>query len=221
MIRSRNILFVLGLVIAGAPACMVSGSGTMRVSATPVVYNEPPAEQVEEVTVRPGYVGVKGRWDCAAASGRGSAAAGRSRRPATYGRRALGAARRSVVLERWLVDGASVETHGGGGVTVTTHTHTETHNRPPHHDHAGGGVVVTGGGGGGGVVVRDHAAAVKAGRGRRDRRRRHRRAGRRDGDEHEPDVTRQSAPSAPHGELRRGAGRLRLDLGALELAERP
>ncbi len=65
MIRSRKILFALGLLIAAsAPACVARGSGSMAVSATPVVvYEEPPQPRVEAVVARPGFVYVKGRWD--------------------------------------------------------------------------------------------------------------------------------------------------------------
>ena len=59
----RNLLLVLAL---GAPACMVHGRGSMAVeSTTPVVYQEPPAPQVEvEYSQhRPGYVWVRGRWN--------------------------------------------------------------------------------------------------------------------------------------------------------------
>lgn len=64
MTRSRNILFAIGLATAVfIPACMVSGGGTMSASTTAVVYSEPPPDQVEPVTVRPGQVWIKGRWD--------------------------------------------------------------------------------------------------------------------------------------------------------------
>ncbi|HEU0031106.1 MAG TPA: hypothetical protein VFQ53_10775 [Kofleriaceae bacterium] len=66
MTRSHKVLSALGLALAlAAPACVVRGSGTMAVSGstTPVVYSEPPPEQVETVTVRPGFVWVRGRWD--------------------------------------------------------------------------------------------------------------------------------------------------------------
>ena len=62
----RHMLGALGFALVTAialPACYVSGSGTMSASTTPVVYTEPPPEQVETVTVRPGFVWVKGRWD--------------------------------------------------------------------------------------------------------------------------------------------------------------
>ena len=160
MIRSRNILFVLGLASAGLPACMVSGSGTMRVSATPVVvYNEPPAEQEEEVTVRPGYLWVKGRWDWR--NGKWDWIGGRWE--AERGGQAWSQGRWERRGNQWhWIEGSwtvsSDDAHGGGTV-VTPHTHTETHNPPPpppdqgpvvrdHRDH--------GGGGGSGPVVRDH-----------------------------------------------------------------
>jgi hypothetical protein len=161
MIRSRSILFAL-VIAAGVPACVVSGTGTVGVSATPVVvYNEPPPEQVEHVTVRPGHVWVKGRWDWR--NGQwvwidGRWEAERSGRVWSQGRW-----ERRGNQWHW-IEGTWVETSsggGGGGVTVTTthtHTHTETHHGHGHGQ--GGGVVVRdhrdGGGQGGGVVVRDH-----------------------------------------------------------------
>ena len=61
MTRSRHLLLVLALAL---PSCMVSGRGSMSVeSTTPVVYQEPPPPQQEVVTVRPGHVWIKGRWD--------------------------------------------------------------------------------------------------------------------------------------------------------------
>ena len=46
-----------------APACVVSGRGTIAVDTTPVVYSEPPPPQVETVEARPGFVWVRGRWN--------------------------------------------------------------------------------------------------------------------------------------------------------------
>src|SRR5690606_34808970 len=61
MKRSRHLLLVLALAM---PACAVSGHGSMRVqSSAHVVYEEPPPPRHEHVTVRPGFVWVKGRWD--------------------------------------------------------------------------------------------------------------------------------------------------------------
>lgn len=63
----RNRLFVaVGLALSAgiaAPACTVRGSGYVGVQTTPVVYQEPPAPQVETVSARPGYVWLRGRWD--------------------------------------------------------------------------------------------------------------------------------------------------------------
>ena len=61
MFNKRNLLVIIALAM---PACVVSGRGSLAVDATtPVVYQEPPAPQVETVTVNPGHVWVKGRWD--------------------------------------------------------------------------------------------------------------------------------------------------------------
>src|SRR5205085_4726073 len=62
MISARHLVLALGCAIA--PACVVSGSGSVGVEATtPVVYSEPPPPQVETVSVRPGFVWIRGRWD--------------------------------------------------------------------------------------------------------------------------------------------------------------
>src|SRR5689334_11795419 len=59
--RVKTIGIALGLALA--PACVVSGQGTVGVEATTgVVYSEPPPPQQEVVTVRPGFVWVRGRW---------------------------------------------------------------------------------------------------------------------------------------------------------------
>jgi hypothetical protein len=53
-------------LVAGiaAPACMASGTATVGVETTPVVYQQPPEPQIETQTVeRPGFLWVKGRWD--------------------------------------------------------------------------------------------------------------------------------------------------------------
>lgn len=65
MTRNRLIL-ALGLAVSAgiaAPACTMRGSGYVGVQTTPVVYQEPPAPQVETVSARPGYVWIRGRWD--------------------------------------------------------------------------------------------------------------------------------------------------------------
>src|SRR5690349_5322446 len=60
MIRVRHLV---KFALAGAlAACTVHGSGTMAVDTTAEVYQEPPPPQAETVTVRPGFVWVKGRW---------------------------------------------------------------------------------------------------------------------------------------------------------------
>lgn len=66
MTRSRKLFVAFGLALAtglAAPGCVVRGSGYVRASTTPVVYQEPPPPQVETVSVRPGFVWVRGRWD--------------------------------------------------------------------------------------------------------------------------------------------------------------
>lgn len=64
MMRSRNILFAIGMAIAAlASACVVSGSGTMSATTTPVVYSAPPSPRDEPITERPGQVWIRGRWD--------------------------------------------------------------------------------------------------------------------------------------------------------------
>ncbi|MGH7635700.1 MAG: hypothetical protein ACRENC_18375, partial [Gemmatimonadaceae bacterium] len=54
------LVFSLSLAIG---ACTVSGQGTIGVETTPVVYQEPPPPRVETVTMRPGYIYIKGRWN--------------------------------------------------------------------------------------------------------------------------------------------------------------
>ena len=62
--RSRNLLFALALgIAASSTGCTVHGRASMHTSGSAVVYQEPPPPQVETVTVRPGYVWVRGRWD--------------------------------------------------------------------------------------------------------------------------------------------------------------
>ncbi len=61
MNRSSALLLIAALAM---PACLVRGSGSLTVrSNTPVVYQEPPPPQNEVVSVRPGYVWIRGRWD--------------------------------------------------------------------------------------------------------------------------------------------------------------
>jgi hypothetical protein len=62
MIRVRHLVKAIGLA-AILGACTVHGSGSMSVETTGEVYQEPPQPQVETVTVRPGFVWIKGRWN--------------------------------------------------------------------------------------------------------------------------------------------------------------
>ena len=67
MMRSRRFLSTVALALAlGAtvPACVVrtQGSARFRTGAV-VVYDEPPAPQYEQVTVRPGYLWIRGHWE--------------------------------------------------------------------------------------------------------------------------------------------------------------
>ena len=62
MNRSRSLLFVLAVGI-GVGACHVQGRATMSGGGSAVVYQEPPAPQIETVSARPGFVWVRGRWD--------------------------------------------------------------------------------------------------------------------------------------------------------------
>src|SRR5260221_202451 len=66
MTRARLLVTSLGLAIGAAiavPACVVGGGGGGGVEATAFVYQEPPAPRVETVTMRPGFVCIKGRWN--------------------------------------------------------------------------------------------------------------------------------------------------------------
>lgn len=58
---SRRSLVLAVVVAVALSAC--TASGTLLVSATPVVYQEPPQPQDEQVTPRPGFLWIKGRWD--------------------------------------------------------------------------------------------------------------------------------------------------------------
>ena len=60
MIRLRHLMFASLLAIG---ACTVHGQGSMQVETSGEVYQEPPPPQVETVTVRPGFVWIKGRWN--------------------------------------------------------------------------------------------------------------------------------------------------------------
>ncbi|HLL24623.1 MAG TPA: hypothetical protein VK427_20970 [Kofleriaceae bacterium] len=60
---SRKLLFVLALGL-GAGGCYATGSASMRTSGSAVVYQEPPAPQLEQPSSpRPGFIWVRGRWD--------------------------------------------------------------------------------------------------------------------------------------------------------------
>lgn len=59
----QSVVLALGLALSAATGCTVRGSGYVGVQTTPVVYQEPPAPQVETVSARPGFVWVRGRWD--------------------------------------------------------------------------------------------------------------------------------------------------------------
>ncbi|MBA3819251.1 MAG: YXWGXW repeat-containing protein [Deltaproteobacteria bacterium] len=63
--RTRNLLFAVAVAAGlGASACVARGSGSLyATTGTAVVYQEPPAPQVEAVSVRSGFVWVRGRWD--------------------------------------------------------------------------------------------------------------------------------------------------------------
>ncbi len=67
MTRSGRLIIAFGLAVSAgiaAPGCAVRGSGYVGASSTtPVVYQEPPQPQVEQVSDRPGHVWVRGRWD--------------------------------------------------------------------------------------------------------------------------------------------------------------
>lgn len=66
MTRTSKLILALGLAVSSgiaAPGCVVRGRATMGVTGSAVVYQEPPAPQVEVVSSRPGYVFVRGRWD--------------------------------------------------------------------------------------------------------------------------------------------------------------
>jgi hypothetical protein len=63
MIRTRHLFISLGLAIATLPGCMVRGSGSVTASGPAVVYQEPPAPQVESSPTRSGYLWVHGHWD--------------------------------------------------------------------------------------------------------------------------------------------------------------
>lgn len=173
MKRSAKLIFVLGLAFAAASTgCVVRGRahGHVGVSTTPVVvYQEPPPDQVETVTVRPGYVWVRGRWDWR--GGQWVWIGGRwERERANYtwspGRWERRGSSWHWVEGNWVAGGSATVTSGPGpnpagqpgGVTVHGGGHVHGGGGGPvvrdHRDPAGapGGVVVNGGGGGSVVV---------------------------------------------------------------------
>lgn len=146
MKRSAKLIFVLGLAFAAASTgCVVRGRahGRVGVSTTPVVvYQEPPPDQVETVTVRPGYVWVRGRWDWR--GGQWVWIGGRWERERANYTWSPGRWERRGNSWHW-VEGNWV---AGGSATVITGPGPNPAGQP-------GGVTVHGGGGGG-PVVRDH-----------------------------------------------------------------
>jgi hypothetical protein len=64
MIRSRRFItgFALALGLLSTTACVVRTSGHVRVRGAVVVREAPPEPQYEEITVREGYVWVRGNW---------------------------------------------------------------------------------------------------------------------------------------------------------------
>ena len=171
MTRSRHLLVALGLVIGSglaASGCVVRGSGSAHVgvSTTPVVYQEPPAPQVESVIQRPGYVWVKGRWDW-----RGNQwvwIGGHWERERRGYQWAEGRWERRGNSWHWIEGtwaAAEISTSSAaGGVVVTggPGPHHDDHGAHGHHGHghghgevstAQGGVTVTAGGPGGSATV--------------------------------------------------------------------
>jgi hypothetical protein len=67
MMRSRRFLSTVALALAlGAtvPACVVRAQGSARFrSGAVVVYDQPPEPRYEQVTVRPGYLWIRGHWE--------------------------------------------------------------------------------------------------------------------------------------------------------------
>ncbi|MBS1118246.1 MAG: hypothetical protein H6Q90_474 [Deltaproteobacteria bacterium] len=162
----KNLLLAFGFATAlAAPACVVSGRGSLHATGTTsaVVYQEPPQEQVETVTVRPGFVWIRGRWDWQ--NGQWAWVGGRwERERVGYTRQHGHWERRGNawhwVEGRWVGGAAVVDTsNASGGVVVTGGTHPvgheghqghEGHEGPPaggivDASNASGGVVVSGG----------------------------------------------------------------------------
>jgi hypothetical protein len=130
-----TLVFALAVGVT-VPSCVVRGSARVSGGAL-VVYDAPPEPQYEEVTVRPGYVFIHGRWNWQ--GGRWVWMAGHWERERSGYQWERGQWVRRGNSWHW-VEGRWIVHSGGGG-------------------HVGGGgstTVITDPGGGGGTVVRDH-----------------------------------------------------------------
>jgi hypothetical protein len=145
MIRTRHLFFALGLAFASgiaAPGCVVrsTGSAHVGVSTTPVVYQEPPPPQVENVVQRPGYVWVKGRWDWR--NNQWVWVDGHWERERSGYRWSDGRWERRGTSWHWIEGtwaAATVETSSSsGGVVVTSGPAPEPHHAHGHPGHHGG-----------------------------------------------------------------------------------
>ncbi|MDQ3299819.1 MAG: hypothetical protein M3619_24840 [Myxococcota bacterium] len=155
MTSTRSVLFALAIALGGS-ACMAHGSGSMHAtsSGSYVVYQEPPAPRVETVTVRPGHVWVRGRWDWRGNQWTwvdGHWERERSGYAWSEGRWERRGSSWHWVEGRWTA-GGRVDVGGGqpydtsgaqGGTVVTGGSHSTGHGHG--HGHGGGGVVVSGG----------------------------------------------------------------------------
>ena len=56
----KRALFGIAIAVSG---CVASGSATMGVETTGVVYQDPPPARVETVGARPGFLFIRGRWN--------------------------------------------------------------------------------------------------------------------------------------------------------------
>jgi WXXGXW repeat (2 copies) len=155
MIRSRNLLFVLALGIAGS-ACAVRGTATMSGSSGGgVVYQEPPAPQADVPgSARPGFIWIRGRWDWRGGQWTWVGGhwererAGYSYNEGRWERRGNGW---YWVEGTWVTGGAVVDTSNApGGTTVTSGA---GHDHHPGHHGGGGGVVDTSNSPGGTTVT--------------------------------------------------------------------
>ncbi|MDB4963059.1 MAG: hypothetical protein JWP01_3058 [Myxococcales bacterium] len=164
MNRSRHLL-ALGLAIAAgiaAPGCTVRGSGYVGASTTPVVYQEPPQPQVEQVSSRPGYVFVRGRWDWQ--NGQWAWIGGRWERERAGYAWSEGRWERRGNSWHWIDGTWSASSSGSvdvsnasGGVVVTDSgpRHDGGHQGHQHGGFAGGSTAVDVSNASGGVVVTD------------------------------------------------------------------